>query len=135
MSVAATVAVAAIAATVPHVAPAAQVEQAINAQRVSAGLPAVHTDHTLHRLARSQAERSMRRNVLDHNTVAGTDIFKRIQRKAGPLKRAGEVLAFMPQGQGTAQGVVSAWMNSPPHRAVLMDRHLKRVGVGHRGGN
>jgi uncharacterized protein YkwD len=133
MPAAATVA-AAVLATLPQPAGPAQVEREINAQRAAEGLPAVQTDRRLRRLARSQARRVIRRDVLAHTTAAGTPVGDRLERKMGPLRAAGEVLAFMPTGMTTADAVVRAWMNSPPHRAVLMARNLREVGVGARRG-
>jgi uncharacterized protein YkwD len=44
--------------------------------------------------------------------------------------RVGETLAWGARGQGTPQAIVKAWMHSPPHRHVLLDRQLRNVGVG-----
>ena len=48
----------------------------------------------------------------------------------------GETLAWMPAGVAASPGaVVRAWMNSPPHRAVLLSRQFRRIGVGVMGGS
>lgn len=39
----------------------------------------------------------------------------------------GEVIAY---GYTTAADVVAAWMNSPPHRSIILDPSLTEVGVG-----
>ena len=44
--------------------------------------------------------------------------------------RFGETLAWAPGRTGRAGTIVGLWMNSAPHRAVLMDGSLRRVGVG-----
>ena len=42
----------------------------------------------------------------------------------------GETIAWMPIGPASGAGaVVRAWMNSPPHRAVLLSRRFDRIGV------
>ena len=40
---------------------------------------------------------------------------------------AGETLG---KGASTPNRLVTMWMNSPPHRAVLLSRHATRIGVG-----
>jgi uncharacterized protein YkwD len=45
----------------------------------------------------------------------------------------GESIAAVP-GRGTARRVVRMWMNSPPHRAVLLSPAGCRIGVGKRLG-
>lgn len=42
----------------------------------------------------------------------------------------GEVIAY---GYTTAADVVAAWMNSPPHRSIILDPALTEVGVGESG--
>ena len=32
--------------------------------------------------------------------------------------------------KGTPHAIVNAWMHSPPHRQMLMDRRLKQIGIG-----
>ena len=47
----------------------------------------------------------------------------------------GETIAWMPIGPASGAGaVVRAWMNSPPHRAVLLSRRFDHIGVGARRG-
>ena len=42
----------------------------------------------------------------------------------------GEAIAWMPIGPASGAGaVVRAWMNSPPHRAVLLSRRFDHIGV------
>ena len=42
----------------------------------------------------------------------------------------GEAIAWMPGRLGTAASVVNAWLNSPPHRAILLSPQFHRIGVG-----
>ena len=43
---------------------------------------------------------------------------------------AGEALAWGSGRQATPRGIVYAWMHSPPHRAVLLGRKYRDVGIG-----
>ena len=56
-------------------------------------------------------------------------------RRAGYLARArdwtlGEDIAWGEGSLSTPQSIVTAWMNSPGHRAVILDRHFRDAGVG-----
>ena len=49
---------------------------------------------------------------------------------AGKRRRYAETLAWLPSGTARARLLVRLWMHSAPHRAVLMDGRLHRVGIG-----
>lgn len=119
---------------VAHVAKAqTRAENAIVAQinrvRRTHGLRAVRVDVRLTRVARSHSISMLRRDVLTHNSYNGGSFATRL-RRVGPRKRFGETLAWAPGRSGRATTIVRLWMNSAPHRAVLMDGSLHRVGVG-----
>jgi uncharacterized protein YkwD len=42
----------------------------------------------------------------------------------------GEAIGWAQQPLDTADGLVSAWLASPPHRAILLDRSFRDVGIG-----
>lgn len=120
---------------VPATPPVAHVSQAqtraehaivvqINRVRRSHGLRAVHVDVRLARVARLHSFSMLHNDVLTHGA------FSTRLRRVGPRKRYGETLAWAPGRTGRAATIVNLWMNSAPHRAVLMDGALHRVGVG-----
>ena len=47
----------------------------------------------------------------------------------------GENLAWGPGSRGNARNIVGAWMGSPQHRAAILDRKFRDVGVGFRRGS
>jgi uncharacterized protein YkwD len=119
---------------VAHVAKAqTRAENAVVAQinrvRRTHGLRAVHIDVRLARVARGHSRSMLRRDVLSHNSYNGASFATRL-RRVGPRHRYGETLAWAPGRSGRAGLIVQMWMNSAPHRAVLMDGSLRRVGVG-----
>jgi uncharacterized protein YkwD len=65
------------------------------------------------------------RNFFSHTNPDGLDPFARAAR-AGLTARA-ENIAY---GQPDAAAVMDAWMNSPGHRANILDCSLTRLGVG-----
>ena len=95
----------------------------MNAVRASRGLPAQRLDYHLVRAARGHSADMMRRQYFAHGAVLGRAVAAGAR---GPL--FGENLAW---ASGlTAQWVVNAWLASPEHRAVLLRRGFRRVGIG-----
>ena len=94
----------------------------INSVRRAHGLRAVSASPTLRRSARRYVGRMLRRGYFGH--------LSRIQASRG-FGYLGEVLARSRSSTATrAASVVSAWMNSRTHRAVLMNRRFRYVGIG-----
>jgi uncharacterized protein YkwD len=125
---------------VPAVPPAhvaavqSQAERAIvreiNRVRRAHGLRGVRISIGLARVAKAHSRKMLKANVLTHSSLDGSSFGTRLAR-AGKRRRYGETLAWAPNGSGTgARVVVSLWMHSAPHRAVLMDGSLRRIGVG-----
>ncbi len=98
----------------------AVVVAAINAARGSSGLGPLALDPRLERAAESWATAMASRDGLTHGDFAGriTAVY--------PNTAAGEDIA---EGQPTADAVVAAWMQSPPHRANILGA-FDRVGAG-----
>jgi uncharacterized protein YkwD len=94
----------------------------MNAVRASHGLPVLRVDYRLVRAARGHSADMMRRQYFAHGAVAGRALSAGAR---GPV--FGENLAW---ATGlTAHWVVDAWLASPRHRAVLLRRGFRRVGI------
>jgi uncharacterized protein YkwD len=77
----------------------------------------------------------LRANYFAHPSSNGGAFESRV-RSFTHARRVGETLAMLSRcGRGTARTVVSMWMNSPGHRAVLMSSRFRRIGVGRRTGS
>ena len=101
----------------------------INVARADKGLKPVRLDLRLWRAARSHTGDMLRRGYFAHG--ATTDRLARYIQGAGVV---GETLAW---GSGTYKSpasTVRSWLESPSHRALLLDPHFRYVGVGSRGG-
>ena len=97
--------------------------QTMNAVRTSHGLAPLRVDVRLVRAARGHSADMMRRQYFAHGSVAARALAAGAR---GPI--FGEDLAW---GTGaTAQWVVSRWLASPSHRAVLLRPGFRRVGIG-----
>jgi len=119
-----TVAVLLIALPVPAgAAPAhSRVEQAIAAERLERGVASVRPARALRRSSARYAARLVRTGGLRH--AARLPISRRFRLR-------GENLALT-RGAPSARRVVAAWMRSPGHRALILDRRFRHIGVAGR---
>jgi uncharacterized protein YkwD len=115
---------------VAHVAAASRFDRAIvrevNAARASVGQRPVVLTARLRRLAKHHTLDMLRRNSFSHDGD-GTSFSTRINRSVH-YKKVGETLALVPR-HVSARRVVRAWLQSPGHRAVLLDASYRRIGV------
>ena len=106
----------------------------INKKRRKHGLNSVNTKYALRKAGKRHSRYMQRRNCFAHQCPGEKDLVSRIHATSylpcNCTWRVGETLAWGTRGQGTPRAIVKAWMHSPPHRHVLLDRQLRNVGVG-----
>ena len=76
----------------------------------------------------------VRRRFFAHVSPGGSDLSDRL-RRAGAIRgdapfRFGEVLGWGTLGASSPRRLVRAWLDSPPHRGILLDRRYDEAGVG-----
>ena len=108
-----------------HDATEAKIIRALNNARTGYGLPRLRSTRALGRAADAHS-RSMRRS----NTMGHGDFNRRIRRYTRSRK-VGENLAWM--SGCNASAIVNMWLNSGPHRKIMLSRSFKRIGVGRSG--
>lgn len=101
---------------------AGDVHRATNAQRSQRGIAPLRANACVTRFAVRQAERMAAERRIFHQSLS------RVLRRCA-LTRAGENVAYTSRG-GAA--VVRMWMNSTKHRANILDRRFRLLGVGAR---
>jgi len=106
----------------------------INSIRRANGLVPLRPNLRLVRAARRHAADMVRRHYFSHDTPEGTPPQNRI-RAAGYLKGAhhwniGETIGYGSGPAGSPSSIVTAWMNSPPHRAIILDPDFRDGGAG-----
>jgi serralysin len=112
-----------------------KVVRLINHRRARAGLRAVRLSVPLARAADFHTREMLAGDYFAHPSRNGGSFSTRIHRFTG-ARRVGETLAWMSRcRRGAARVVVSMWMQSPPHRAILMSGSFHRVGLGRRTGH
>jgi uncharacterized protein YkwD len=116
---------------------ALQVAQRINALRAQHGLRTLTLDHRLAAAGRFQSSAMMASRNLSHaaNGNSGRNRLTRLCLRMH-AKTVGETIGWIRYRSPAKQaaGIVRWWMNSPPHRAVLMSPTFNRIGVGRRTG-
>jgi uncharacterized protein YkwD len=118
-------------------APAATVGRAVrclvNAQRAARGLVPLRPSRELRVAAEAHgADMVIHRFFAHVSPFAGAVIDR--ARRAGYVRSGhcalGEDIAWGEGELATPAAIVTAWMNSPGHRAVILDRDYRDVGVG-----
>jgi uncharacterized protein YkwD len=104
----------------------AEVLRLVNAARAQAGCSPVSANSALTELARAFSEDMAERGFFDHTDPDGATPWDRAE-KAGISNLGGENIA---RGQADAAAVMDAWMNSPGHRANILNCDFKTLGVG-----
>ncbi|MEU1575769.1 CAP domain-containing protein [Streptomyces collinus] len=107
-------------------AAAAQVLSLVNEERAKVGCSPVAANSALAGLAQSYSEDMDARGFFDHTDPDGRTPWDRAE-KAGISNLGGENIA---RGQADAAAVMDAWMNSPGHRANILNCDFKTLGVG-----
>lgn len=106
--------------------PAAAVLALVNDQRKAAGCAPVTADARLDALATAFSDDMAARGFFDHTDPDGHSPWDRA-KAAGISNLGGENIA---RGQATAEAVMTAWMNSPGHRANILNCQFTKLGVG-----
>jgi uncharacterized protein YkwD len=120
----------------PHQATATQLRRAticlFNRVRADHGLRPVRRSARLATLAQGYAGTLARYKFFSHTTPAGRTFAQRVYSARyvrGTAWEVGEVLAWAP-GRPTPHREVLAWLNSPPHREIILTGAYRDVGVG-----
>ncbi|MGY4999411.1 CAP domain-containing protein [Streptomyces sp. 900105245] len=104
----------------------AEVLKLVNEERAKVGCSALAANSSLARLAGAFSDDMAARDFFDHTDPDGATPWDRAA-KAGITDLGGENIA---RGQATAAAVMEAWMNSPGHRANILNCDYKTLGVG-----
>ncbi|MFB6441387.1 CAP domain-containing protein [Streptomyces sp. NPDC056411] len=103
-----------------------QVLTLVNQERAQVGCSPVTADKELADLAGQFSDDMAARGFFDHTDPDGRSPWDRA-RAAGISDLGGENIA---RGQANAQSVMDSWMNSPGHRANILNCEYKTLGVG-----
>jgi uncharacterized protein YkwD len=106
----------------------------INKQRARRGLRKLRLNARLSAAARRHTLDMVKRNYFSHTSRTGSDVVDRLTR-TGYMRGArawtvGENLAWGSGGRSTPREIVAAWMKSSGHRANILQRRFREIGIG-----
>jgi uncharacterized protein YkwD len=105
----------------------AQVLSIVNTERAKAGCQPLAFNAKLRAAAFKHSADMAARDYFSHDTPDGVSFATRITNEGYRWSNAAENIA---KGQRTPEDVMAAWMNSPGHRANILNCKLKDLGVG-----
>lgn len=99
-----------------------------NQERVNNGLQPLQVDYELSRVAREKSRDMAVNRYFSHDSPVYGSPFDMMRSYGITYRTAGENIA---KGQRTPAEVVNAWMNSPGHRANILNPNFTHIGVGY----
>jgi len=107
--------------------PEARVLALVNQERASAGCSPVTSNAELTQAADDYSDVMARSGVMSHTGPDGSTMTTRVEAAGYEWSTLGENIA---RGQADAASVMESWMNSPGHRANILNCSFKELGVG-----
>lgn len=104
-----------------------QVVDLTNQERAKAGLKALQIDAKLTQSAQAKSQDMKDKNYFSHTSPTYGSPFDQMKSFGVTYRSAAENIAM---GQRSAAEVVKAWMESPGHRANIMNPSYTHIGVG-----
>jgi uncharacterized protein YkwD len=111
----------------------------LNGERADNGLAPLTPNATLAGVGTAYAQDMVAGSYFSHTGRDGSGVFERIERSGylpdGAGWVLGENLAWGTGGLATPGSIMRAWMNSPGHRANILNPDYREIGVGVVAGN
>lgn len=104
-----------------------EVLRLVNQARQENGLTPLNWAEDLAAVARAHSRDMIDRSFFSHTNPDGLSPFDRLKNSGIRYTAAAENIAY---GQKTAQAVMDGWMNSSGHRANILNKNVKEIGIG-----
>ena len=106
----------------------------LNKERARRGLPGLRLNRRLSAAADNHTADMVRKRYFDHVSRTGRDVVDRLTH-TGYLGRArswtvGENIAWGSGSLSSPREIVQSWMHSPGHRANILSRRFREIGIG-----
>ncbi|MGG4265432.1 CAP domain-containing protein [Peribacillus simplex] len=108
-----------------------QVLSLVNEERSKSGLPSLEMDTAVSNIANIKSEDMRDNNYFNHTSPSYGSPCDMMKSFGISYKYAGENIAA---GQPSADAVMKAWMNSPDHKANILNKNYTHIGIGHATG-
>lgn len=105
---------------------AEQVIKLVNEERAKAGLPALKMDADITAAANVRAKEIVQK--FSHTRPNGSSFGTVLKEQGVSFRGSGENIAW---GQKSPEQVMNGWMNSEGHRANILNKNYKNIGVGY----
>lgn len=105
-----------------------QVVDLVNKERAAVGLPSLQMNSKLSGVAEKKAEDLRDQNYFAHQSPTYGSPFDMMKQFGISYTAAGENIA---KGQRTPESVMDGWMNSPGHKANILNANFTEIGVGY----
>ncbi len=106
----------------------------LNRVRAQHGLASFRLNARLSHAARRHSRDMVRRRYFAHNSLNGSSPFDRMRATHYVPRNAswwlGENIGWGSGSLAEPIAMVRAWMHSPPHRANILSRHFRDIGIG-----
>jgi uncharacterized protein YkwD len=102
----------------------------VNRARATAGLRGFQGHRSLSRSAGRHARDMARGRFFGHQRLGGPSLRSRARAAGWRGGRLGEAIAYGCGGGAKPVEIVRSWLNSAPHREILLSTRLTRMGVG-----
>lgn len=106
----------------------AEVVRLVNEARAENGLRPLTASAEISRVARAKSQDMADNGYFSHTSPTYGTPFQMLTAFGISYKTAGENIAY---GQRTPQEVVTGWLNSPGHRANILNASYTQIGVGY----
>lgn len=104
-----------------------EVVRLVNKERAAAGLKALTQKSELDKVAIAKSKDMAKNNYFSHTSPTYGSPFDMLKQFGVKYSAAGENIAY---GQKTPEEVMNGWMNSPGHRANILNANFTQIGVG-----
>jgi uncharacterized YkwD family protein/spore coat assembly protein SafA len=104
-----------------------EVARLVNVERANRGLKPLTLNWQLSRVARTKSQDMINKNYFSHTSPTYGSPFDMMKSFGIKYSSAGENIA---KGQRTPQAVMTGWMNSPGHKANILNTSYTEIGVG-----
>ncbi len=105
-----------------------KVVELVNVERQKAGLSSLTLDSNISNVARTKSKDMADNNYFAHQSPTYGSAGDMLRKSGINWSAWGENIA---SGQRTPEAVVTAWMNSPGHKANIMSTNFSKIGVGY----
>ncbi|WMT39718.1 CAP domain-containing protein [Paenibacillus sp. D2_2] len=105
-----------------------QVLDLVNQERAKTGLSSLSRNEELSNMAMVKAQDMYNNNYFDHNSPTHGSPFDMMKEFGITYNTAGENIA---KGQTTPTQVMKEWMNSPGHKANILNNSYTNIGIAY----